>query len=140
MAKHGIEYYYLPIAVVRRRYLTPTGLVLLAVRLVKGTLAIRRLVSGHSGPKLIYGFTFAVIAAPFAARLLGIPLLSHSHEIFENPACFRKAIHALNVRSARAVVCVSEAVKKNILKDEPGATGRLRVVYNGITEQGGPCS
>jgi glycosyltransferase involved in cell wall biosynthesis len=132
LTRSGIRAFHLPIAVMRRRYLQPLGLVALIIRLIRGTIAIKRILKSNHGPVVMYGFTFAVIAAPVAARVLRIPLLLHCHEILNRPVLLRKIMHAINVRGAQKVLCVSHAARNNIIRDEPGRADRVEVIYNGL--------
>ncbi|MGC1297758.1 MAG: glycosyltransferase, partial [Alloacidobacterium sp.] len=137
LAELNIEYLHLPILIVRRRYLQPRMLPTLVGRALKGTLAVRRLVR-ESNARLIYGFTFAVIAAPLAALAAGRPLVMHAHELLVRPDWLRRSLHALFVRRAQAVICISEAVRENILRDEPNAGSKLRTVHNGLESRSLP--
>lgn len=132
LAASGIEYLHLPIAIIRRRYLKPLGLFTLAYKLVAGTAALRRLIRKRD-VRLVHGFTLAVAAAPLAAAITGTPLIMHAHEIIQRPRLFRKLLHWLAVRWSARVLCVSEAVRQNILEDQPTAADRVQTVYNGIT-------
>lgn len=127
----GIQYHHLPIAVLRRRYFSFLGVISLARRFVQGTLAIRRL-SRESDAVLLHGFTLAVIAAPVAAAVARLPLVMHAHEMLLRPRLLRKLLHALAVRNADTVLCVSDAVRNNLLEDEPQAADRVIVLRNGI--------
>ncbi len=131
----GIEVHHLPIAIVRRRYLSSRGIFRLLGNLWSGSLAVRRLARANHA-KVIYGFTFAVIAAPLAAAVSGLPLLMHAHEVLAKPKFVRRGLHKLFVSRSKRVVCISEAVRENILRDEPSATAKLKLVYNGLIGNG----
>jgi glycosyltransferase involved in cell wall biosynthesis len=135
----GIEYHHLPIAILRRRYMSAFGLAGLLGRMVRGTLAVRRLARAND-VTLLHGFTLAVIAAPVAAVALRLPLLMHAHEILLRPRWLRKVLHGLAARTAQTVLCVSEAVRSNILEDEPEAEGKVVVIRNGIAAAAAPAS
>lgn len=126
-----IEYVHLSIAILRRRYFSITGLFSFAGRMMRGTWEIWRLARKRN-VAFVHGFTLAVVGAPAAAIALGVPLVMHAHEIVERPRFLRKVMHALAVRTARKVVCVSTAVQINILRDEPWARDRVVVLRNGI--------
>lgn len=132
LAAAGVEYYHLPIAILRRRDFSPMGIFSLLRRLAVGTLAVRRLARRYHDP-LLHGFTLAVIAAPMAAFWLRLPLLMHAHEILLRPRFLRRFLHALAARSALKVLCVSDAVRKNILEDESWSQKKVIVIHNGIS-------
>ena len=132
LAAAGIEYHHLPIAILRRRDFSPRGIFSLLRRLIAGTWAVRRLARRYENP-LLHGFTSAVIAAPAAAFWLRLPLLMHVHEIILQPRFLRRFLHALAARSALKVLCVSDAVRVNIVEDEPWSQNKLIVIHNGIS-------
>lgn len=131
LTARGIEWMYLPLAIIRRRYFSPSGILWLLFNLVRSTLAVRRIVRQRK-IRLIHGFTLAVATAPFAAVAARVPLVMHAHEILLQPEPLRKLIHILGVRWSRRVICVSEATRKNILEDQPAASHRIQVIHNGI--------
>jgi glycosyltransferase involved in cell wall biosynthesis len=133
LANSGIEYHHLPIAIIRRRYLRPSGVLAFLWRLVLGTIRVRRLIYQRN-IDLIHGFTLAVTVAPVAAAVTGTPLIMHVHEIVQRPQLFRKLVHVLATRWSNRVLCVSEAVRRNILQDQPAARSRVKTVYNGIPD------
>jgi glycosyltransferase involved in cell wall biosynthesis len=131
LSASGIEYQHLPVAIIRRRYISLLGILPFLRKLIVGTFAVRRLVRERN-ISLIHGFTLAVAAAPFAAAVTGVPLIMHAHEILQRPKLLRKFLHALAVRWSACVLCVSEAVRRNIVEDQPAAADRIQTVYNGI--------
>ena len=128
---NGIEWRHLPIAIVRRRYLKLVGIPSFASKLLHGTLALRRF-TRERNVQLIHGFTLAVAAAPLASLATGIPLVMHAHEIIERPRFLRKLLHALSLFRSSRLLCVSEAVRGNVIKDQPSAASRVQVIRNGI--------
>jgi glycosyltransferase involved in cell wall biosynthesis len=139
LSAHGIEWMHLPIAIIRRRYLRPGGIWSFLGKAVRGTWALRRLARQRQAG-MIHGFTLAVAAAPLAALACGVPLVMHAHEILPNRGLVRRLLHAIGVRFAERVVCVSEATRNNILEDEPSAAARLQVIHNGIRSLPQPTS
>jgi glycosyltransferase involved in cell wall biosynthesis len=137
LRRYGVEYVHLPIAIMRRRYMRPLSLPAFLGRVVKGTLILGRLIKARQ-VKLIYGFTFAVVAAPAVAAWSGVPLITHAHEIMRRPSWLRKLLNALYVRRSKAVLCISEAVRLNILQDEPRSARRLPVIHNGLARRDVP--
>jgi len=131
LTKREIEWMHLPLAIVRRRYLRPPGLLHFAVNLLRSTLAIRA-IARRNNVRLIHGFTLAVASAPAAAAMLRLPLVMHAHEILERPILLRRVLHTLAVRWSRRVICVSAATRRNILEDQPSSADRVCVIHNGI--------
>jgi glycosyltransferase involved in cell wall biosynthesis len=131
LERQGIEWMHLPTAIIRRRYLRGIGPLIFLATGVRGALAIRRIARGRN-VRMIHGFTLAVASAPLYSKLLGLPLVMHAHEIIQRPKALRKMLHALGVKWSSRVICVSEAVRKNILADQAAAERSVVVVRNGI--------
>ena len=131
LRRRGVDFMHAPIAIIRRRYFRPSGFVPLLSRAVRGSWMLRRIVR-EQNVILIYGFTFAVLAAPLAAIASRRPLVMHAHEILVGPSFVRRAMHKLFVGPAAAVACISNAVRRHILADEPGAAQKLCLVHNGL--------
>ena len=123
----GIEVVRQPLAVLRRRYLRPTGLPQLAVRLAADRRRLSRL-ARERGVALVYSNTVAVQAGGLVARRLRLPHVWHVHEIVERPAVVAGLLKlSLRVGADRRIA-VSRAVAEWM--DIPGT----RVVHNGISE------
>ena len=133
LAAHGVECFHLPLAIVRRRYVRPSGVLPFLSNVVRSTWAIRRLVRQRD-IRLIHGFTLAVLSAPIASLFCRVPLIMHAHEILTKPRLLRRLLHTFGVRWSARLLCVSEATRNNILEDQPLATARVLVMHNGIEE------
>ena len=122
----GIDVERQPLGVLRRRYLRPDGLPLLAGRLVADRRRLVRL-AGVRGIDLVYSNTVAVQAGGLVARRLRLPHVWHVHEIVERPAPVAWLLRA-SLRRADRRIAISRAVA-----DWVGCAG-TRVVHNGIAE------
>jgi glycosyltransferase involved in cell wall biosynthesis len=129
LAAAGIEVERLPIAVLRRRYVRPSGLPAFAARLAADQPRLGRLARRHRA-RLVYSNTTAVQSGAVLARRLRLPHVWHVHEIVERPApvarLIRRNLHAWSTR----VIAVSEAVAAWI---GPGRAP-VEVVHNGLDE------
>jgi glycosyltransferase involved in cell wall biosynthesis len=131
LTEANIENHILPVAILRRRYFRPKHLLQFLHNCIVGTLKLWRLIR-RNDVQLIHGTTLAVIAAPLVALVTNTPLLMHAHEILLRPKFVRKGIHVLSGSTARRILCVSDAVRNNILLDIPEATEKVVVIHNGI--------
>lgn len=131
LAAAGVPVTRMPLAVMRRRYFTPSG----GVRLQRLRRAsARAVVDAVRGDDvaLVHSHTAAVLTGAGVARRLGIPHVWHVSEIVDRPALVRRFIARTVTRSADRVVCVSHAVRDHLLATEPWAAPRCEVIYNGI--------
>jgi glycosyltransferase involved in cell wall biosynthesis len=125
----SIECIHMPLAVLRRRYFTPRHLPAFLWNMVRGTWQLFSLIRSRN-VKVVHSSTLAVLSGSFAARAAGRPHLWHVHEILVRPNVIRKFVHGLLVPFAHKVVCVSNAVQRHILEDQPAAA--TCVLHNGI--------
>lgn len=117
----------LSLGVLRRRYLRPSGLPLLAAHL----LAARRRLSHLAvdrGVELVYSNTVAVQAGALVARRLGLPHVWHVHEIMERPAPVARLLRWSLRANADRRIAVSQAVADWVGVPE------TRVIHNGVAE------
>ena len=132
LAQMGVEQVWLPMAILRRKYLRGARAVRFGWEFGRAVWTVRRLVGTH-GVALVHSNTLAVLAGACGAWLAGIPQVWQVHEIVTRPAWFRRVLHGACTRLPRVTVCVSGAVKTNVLADEPWAGGKVRVIHNGLS-------
>lgn len=124
----GVDVRRRRLAVLRRRYLRPAGLTLLAARLAADLLGLARL-ARRLRCELVYTSTTAVPAGALVARLLGLPHVWHVHEIVGSPAPLSRLLRSGLGLSAE-VLAVSRAVAGWVGPQRCPVT----VVHNGLDE------
>lgn len=126
----GIECRHLPIAVARRKYLSPQGLfgfqrdLRAAATLIAGILSAERF-------DLLHTNTLAVWAGGLAGQRAGVPHIWHVQEQVDRPAYLRAFLRRFVPRHAERVVGVSQAALDNILVS-PRARAKGTVIYNAV--------
>jgi glycosyltransferase involved in cell wall biosynthesis len=125
----GIESRSLPIAVARRRYLSPVGLPRFLRRLSVSVRMVADIIEREQ-IEIVHSNTLAVWTGALAAKRTGRPHIWHVHESLENPRqlvmLMRHFVPSYSVR----VVGVSHAVLENILVT-PETRAKGQVIYNG---------
>ncbi len=124
----AIPVHVMDLAILRRRYFTPWGLMNRAYNLLLCFFRIRAIVKKER-IDLIYSNTFGVIVGAVAARLVGIRHIFHVHEIL-NPPWLNRILCQIANRSSQAVIVVSEAVRAH-LKPNISKVPISRI-YNGL--------
>ena len=133
LVKSGIKVTSLPIAVARRKYLSPTGLpsflgrVRSSVRLVSQIIAQEQIDVVHTN-------TLAVWTGALAARRSNRPHVWHIRESLESPKQLVTLMQRFVPSHSVKVVGVSQAVLENILVT-PKAREKGVVIYNGKEPQ-----
>ncbi len=132
LSEAGAPITCLSLGVLRKKYLTPWGLLNRAWHLVKGVHTLRRIIR-KEGVTLVYTNTLPVFAGPLAARLTRVKHLWHCHETPEKPF-FIVSLYAFMIRSfANHLVCVSNPTQSHWKKHTNNAkTVSISRVFNGI--------
>ncbi|HXZ32356.1 MAG TPA: glycosyltransferase family 4 protein [Terriglobales bacterium] len=131
LEREGVACRFVRMAVIRRKYLTASGLIMLAVNFVAGVVALMYLI-WRNQVALVHSNTVAVLCGAFSAQLMRRPHVWHIHEIITRPAIARKILHPVVTRRSTVVAVVSQAVRRHILEDCPSQGRKIRVIYHGI--------
>jgi glycosyltransferase involved in cell wall biosynthesis len=131
LAKLGVPVYRLPLAVMRRRYMTPSGIWNISRRIRTSAQAILRSVPPGS-IRLVHSHTATVLSGSRVAKLLGVPHVWHISEIVEKPAAVRYLLARTIERSSDRVVAVSHAVSDHLAMSAPRIARTCQVIHNAI--------
>lgn len=131
LEKTGIEYHFIRMAVLRRKYFNLFGFVRLGIDFAAGLLSLTSLIFRRR-VDLVHTNTASVLCSPVAARLTGRKHIWHVHEIIVGPVAIRKLMHSMVCHLSDTVIAVSGAVKNHILLDCPTFVNKIIVVHNGI--------
>lgn len=131
LGEMGVQVHHLPVAVLRRRYMTPVGLIKLALRAHGSRRQVLDRVGG-SHVALVHSHTAGVLTGAHVARTLGVPHLWHVSEIVVRPRMVRQMLARTISRRADRIITVSEAVRDHLLQTCPQAAYKTGVIYNGI--------
>lgn len=129
----GIRVASLPIAVARRKYLSPLGMPAFLGRVRSSVRMVSKIIEEES-IDVVHTNTLAVWTGALAAKRTGRPHVWHIRESLENPKqlvmLMQRFVPSYSVR----VVGVSKAVLENILIT-PEARAKGVVIYNGKDPQ-----
>ncbi len=125
----GIEVIFLDLAILRRQYLSLSGLFNRASTGYKAYCRLKQLCKERQFT-LIYSNTTAVIVGFFVASIMRINHIWHVHEIIEKPAAlFRMLSWLLNKKNNR-IITVSKSVNDHWSKYvDPN---KMTIIYNGV--------
>lgn len=127
----GVPVRAMRLAVLRRKYLTPRGLVSFAAHLLVSVVALVRMIR-RERIDVVHTHTAAVLPGAIAARLTGTPHVWHVSEIVLRPRAVARALAWLVPRLAHSVVAVSNAVRDHLVAHDPANAAKCQVVHNGI--------
>ncbi len=123
----GVEYRNVDMAVLRRRYMSVSGIAKLLYRTIAGTLALSRIMS-QEGVVLVHSNSSAVLCGATASRLLRRSHVWYVREMAQAPAPVRRILAWLVAHLADIVVVNSQAVGDYLLEDVPQVRDRLIVI------------
>ncbi|MFZ0317850.1 MAG: glycosyltransferase family 4 protein [Candidatus Sulfotelmatobacter sp.] len=126
-----IPYRFIRMAVIRRRYFSPLGLLAFVRDVLAGVVTLMYLI-WRERVALVHSNTIAVPCGALAARFMRRPGIWHIHEIVTRPAVMPRLLHPVVCALSTQVVAVSEAVRSHILTDCPGQANKVHVIHNGI--------
>jgi glycosyltransferase involved in cell wall biosynthesis len=129
----GIVVRHLPIAVARRKYLSPTGLLGFRRTLRRSTRMIAQLIDDER-IDLVHTNTLAVWTGALAARRTRRPHIWHVQEQIERPALLRRYLARFVPSHSTRVVGVSQAALDRVLLTPP-AKAKGTVIYNAVVPE-----
>ncbi|MGZ4898075.1 MAG: glycosyltransferase family 4 protein [Candidatus Angelobacter sp.] len=129
--KLGIEYRFVPLGILRRRYFKLWRLPRFAFEVLAGVWALLRIIR-EKKIALVHTNTNTILASAIAARIARLPHIWSIHELVLEPNSVRKALHFLIPRLATRVVTVSRAVRDHMLQDAPQFVSRFEFILGGI--------
>ena len=129
--KIGVECGFLPIGVLRRRYLRRGRVFAHAVELAGAVWSLSRLIRKRR-IDLVHSNTLQVVAGAGAALFTRRPHIWHVHELLVDPSWLRRTLHWMVPRCSTVVVANSEAVRQHLLVDAASYRDRIQVILNGI--------
>ena len=129
LIKKNIKIVYVELGVLRKKYLTPLGLINRAVANIKAIAFLSNYIKDHS-IDLVYTNTSTILCGGIAAKKNGVPSLFHVHEIPTGNKLYEFLSGKIVNRYSSKVLTVSNSVKKHWLKyiDDK----KITTIYNGI--------
>jgi glycosyltransferase involved in cell wall biosynthesis len=131
LAAENIDVRLADLGILRRKYLTPFGLLRSAVRLLIAVIMLVRLIRREQ-ISLIHSNTTAVIAGAPAALLTGTPHIWHVREMVARPRLLRRLTAFLTAYAATQVIAVSGPVREHLIAGNRRNARHTLVVHNGV--------
>jgi glycosyltransferase involved in cell wall biosynthesis len=134
IGKLGVPVHRKNLGVLRRKYMTPLGLLNRACRLFSAVRFLRQMIKAHH-IDVVHSNTTAVFSGVLAARLSGIKHVWHVHEITTRPLWFARLIaRAVGALSDKAVF-VSQASLDHMCALSPSVQAKAVLIHNGIDDK-----
>src|SRR6266700_958599 len=131
LQKLGIEYRFVRLGVLRRRYFKFWRLPRFAFEVLAGARALLRIIR-EKQIAIVHTNTNTILSSALAARMARLPHLWSIHELLAEPVAVRKTLHFLIPRLSTKVVTVSRAVRDHMLHDAQSFSGRFEFILGAI--------
>ncbi len=118
-------------AVLRRRYASPHGVLMFTMRLIGGTLRLRREMQ-EAKFALVHSHTGTVWCGAIASKMLDVPHVFYIMEIVTSSWFTRRLVARFLAWRGDKVVAISHAVKEHLLRDAPSLAPHIEVIPPGI--------
>jgi glycosyltransferase involved in cell wall biosynthesis len=128
----GVEYHFAHLGILRRKYLTASSILPLALELMRGVAYVRSTARKRK-VTLVYVNTFVTVSGAIGGKLAGVPVLWHIREILSMPRPVRRVLYTTLGLCASRIVCVSNAVRDSLVKEAPNLAKKSVVVYNAVS-------
>jgi glycosyltransferase involved in cell wall biosynthesis len=131
LSAEGVEVRLADLGILRRKYLTPFGLLRSAVRLFFAVIMLIGLIR-RERISIVHSNTTAVIAGAPAAVLTGTPHIWHVREMVSSPRLLRRLTAFLTAHAATQVIAVSGPVRDHLIAGNRRNARHTLVVHNGV--------
>lgn len=127
----GIEYRFVHLGVLRRRYFKLWRLPGFAFEVLSGARTLLRIIR-EKQIAIVHTNTNTILCGALAAYAARLPHIWSVHELVVEPAAVRRTLHFLIPRLSTKVVTVSRAVRDHMLRDAPQFADRFELILGGI--------
>jgi glycosyltransferase involved in cell wall biosynthesis len=127
----GIEYRFVHLGVLRRRYFKLWRLPRFAFEVLLGARTLLRIIRERR-IAIVHTNTNTILCSALAARIARLPHIWSVHELVVEPASVRNTLHFLIPRLSTKVVTVSRAVRDYMLRDGPQFADRFEFILGAI--------
>jgi glycosyltransferase involved in cell wall biosynthesis len=132
LERRGIEYHFAPLGILRRKYLSVRHILLLIVDFVKGVAYVRT-AARERGAVLVYVNTWVAVSGAIGGKMAGVPVIWHVREILSMSRPIRWLLCKALFLCSDRIICISKAVRDNLLKEAPTLARKSVVLYNAVT-------
>lgn len=119
--------------ILRRKFFTPTGIVKYGFEFLKSIFMIKEYIK-QNNIDIIQSNTLAVLEGCVLHSLTKKPHVMHVHEIIKEPKFLNEFYKRFVPKRSTKIICVSEAVKKNLISDKEKYKDKFVVIHNGIDQ------
>ncbi|MFY0687746.1 MAG: glycosyltransferase family 4 protein [Cyclobacteriaceae bacterium] len=133
LEKIKVPVHVVRLGVIRRRYMSPIGIINRIVYLLIAVKKLKKLILSEN-IDVVYNNASSIFSGLIVSKICRVPHLWHVHEIIVNPKWFAKFISWLLDKSDK-VVAVSAATADHWKNLNKSLANKLEVVHNGLSPE-----
>lgn len=119
--------------IIRRKYFTLTGIVSYFFEFFSSLKVFKKLLKDEH-IDIIHNNTIAVLEGMMIKKITGAKLITHVHEMIENPKFVSKFLYKYHIKYSDKIIAVSFSVKNHIEKLCKLESSKIIVIHNGIKQ------
>lgn len=127
----GIRIEIIPYPIIRRKYFNIKGIISFLRSYIRDSKKLYELAKKEQ-VDIVHNNTMAVLEGIYLKKKLKVKLISHVHEMLEDPKIVAKFLYGVHLKHCDKMIAVSEAVKKHIENILHKTNNKILVVHNGI--------
>ncbi|MEG2353337.1 MAG: glycosyltransferase family 4 protein [Clostridium sp.] len=127
----GVEVEVKEYPILRRKFFTPMGIIKYGIGFSKSIFKLKKYIK-EKDIDIIQSNTVAVLEGAVLHSITKKPHIWHVHEIIKEPKFLNDFYKKFLPKHATKIVCVSEAVKENLLTENKKYEEKFKVIHNGI--------
>jgi glycosyltransferase involved in cell wall biosynthesis len=127
----GIEFHFVPLGILRRKYMSPGKILILVRDFLSGVVRVRS-TARRLRVAFVYVNTSVAVSGALGGRLAGVPVMWHLREFFAGPRVVSWVLHRAFEICTDLLICNSEALRLHVLQRTHGLNSKSRVVYNAV--------
>lgn len=131
LKKNQIATEIIPYPIIRRQCFTPVGIISYIKEFRRSIKILSALVK-QKKIDIIHNNTIAVLEGVYLKRKLKLKLISHVHEMLDDPKIVAKFLYKIHLNNCDKMIAVSHAVKNHIENILKITSSKLVVIHNGI--------
>lgn len=133
LKKYNIKFIVYDFPILRRQYFNVHGMIKYTSKFIRSMFYIKKVVKNNN-IDIISSNTLAVLEGAIFSKMFRKSHVWHIHEIIKEPKVMQLFYRKIVPNLSQNVICVSNAVKKNLFTENNINKANVRVIHNGINK------
>lgn len=133
LSKKNVRVNIISYPIIRRKYFNTLGIIRLSKEYFFSCRELKKFVEKEK-IDIIHSNTLAVLEGIYLKKRTSIKLITHIHEMIDNPKIIAKFLYKINLKYCDKMIVVSNSVKTHISKLTKNNLDKIIVIHNGIEQ------